>query len=136
WLALFVEIPIAAIIGWAIVLLLEIPRNLWLKYRQKPNLHSYKHVSAPIILVFGTLAHRSITSYIGLALLPPVYYLRITVIVLIAGFSWLAVRVAAVTMRRLRGHAISMGRQGAGSLMLLGERLLRVAIIAGALLGM
>src|SRR5262249_7880052 len=129
-------IPIAAIIGWAIVLLLEIPRYLWLKYRKKPNLHSYKHVSAPLLLVFGTFAHRAMTSYVGLALLPRVYYFPTTGIVLITGLAWLAVRFANVTMRRLRGHALGLGRQGTGSLILLGERLLRVMIISVALLAM
>ncbi len=51
WLALLIAIPVAFAIGWVIVLLLAIPRRLWLKFRNRPNLHSYSRVSKPLLLL-------------------------------------------------------------------------------------
>jgi len=134
WLALLIAVPVAAAIGWAIILLLAIPRRLWLNYKKRPNLYSHRHVSAPLLLLFGAIAHRVLTSYFGLPLLPRVYYYRITGVAMVIGFFWLLLRATAITMQRLRAHAISTGRIGTSSLMVLGERLLKVVIVAAAVL--
>ena len=134
WLALLVTIPIAAAIGWAVVMTLAIPRTLWLKYRNRPNLHSYGRVSGPLLLFFGALAHMVLASYLGLPLLPRIYYFRTTWVAVEIGFFWVLMRMTGITMQRLRGHAIGAGRIGTGSLMVLGERLLKVAIFAAAVL--
>ncbi len=60
WLALIAAIPVAVIIGWVAVLLLAIPRRLYLIVRKRPNLHSYGRSSKPLLLCFGALAHRFI----------------------------------------------------------------------------
>lgn len=134
WLALLLFLPLAALVGWAIVLALAIPRALWLKYRHKPNLHSYGRVSSPLLLFFGTLAHRVMSSYLGLPLLPRVYYYRTSGVVVAIGFFWFVLRIAGIGMQRLRTHAISAGRTGTSTLMVLGERLLNVVVVAIALL--
>jgi len=132
WLALFAAIPLALAIGWAVVLLLAIPRRLWLKFRNRPNLHSYSRTSAPLQVSFSALAHRVIAAYLGLPLLTRLYYYRIIGVLISIGFFWFLLRTTGLTMQRLRTHAISAGRTGTGTLMLLGERLLKalVAIVA------
>lgn len=134
WLGLLIAIPIAAVIGWAVVVTLAIPRRLWLQYKKRPNLYSYRHVSAPLLLLFGAIAHRVLASYLGLPLLPRVYYYRTTAVAIEVGFFWLLLRVTGITMLRLRSHAIAVGRIGTGSLMVLGERLLKVVILSLAAL--
>jgi MscS family membrane protein len=134
WLGLLVAVPVAAAIGWAIITILAVPRRLWLKYKKRPDLYSYRHVSAPLLLLFGAIAHRVLASYLGLPLLPRVYYYRITAVAIEIGFFWLLLRATGITMHRLRAHAIGVGRTGTGSLMVLGERLLKVAVLATALL--
>jgi len=134
WLALLVAIPAAAAIGWLIVLILAIPRRLWLKYTNRPNLHSYIHLSGPLLLCFGTIAHRVLTSYLGLPLLPRVYYFRVSGVVLAIGFFWFLLRANGIAMQRLRAHAVGAGRTGTGSLMVLGERLLKAVIMGIAVL--
>jgi MscS family membrane protein len=134
WLGLFVAVPIAAGIGWAIVILLSVPRQFWLKYKKRPNLYSYRHVSAPLLLIFAAIAHRVLAGYLGLPLLQRVYYYRIAGVAVEIGFFWLLLRATALTMQRLRARAIGLARIGRGSLMLLGERLLKVVILAAALL--
>ncbi|MGA2005358.1 MAG: hypothetical protein ABSG70_18375, partial [Terriglobales bacterium] len=76
WLALLVAIPVATGIGWGVVLFLAIPRLLYLKFKKRPDLHSYSRVSMPLLLFFTAIAHRIIASYFGLPLLPRFYYSR------------------------------------------------------------
>ncbi len=132
WLALFAAVPVALAIGWAMVLLLAIPRRLWLKFRKRPNLHSYSRMSKPLLVTFSGLAHRVIAGYLGLPLLLRLYYYRTIGVLISIGFFWFLLRATGLTMQRLRTHAVNAGRTGTGTLMLLGERLLKalVAIIA------
>ena len=132
WLALLAAIPVALAIGWAMVLLLAIPRRLWLKFGNRPNLHSYSRMSQPLLVAFSALAHRLMTAYLGLPLLPRLYYYRTIGVLISIGFFWFLLRVTSLTMQRLRIHAINAGRIGAGTLMVLGERLLTalVAVVA------
>ena len=134
WLALLLFVPLAAVAGWAIVLALAIPRALWLKFRHKPNLHSYGRVSPPLLLFFGAVSHRVMAAYLGLPLLPRVYYYRTTGVVMAIGFFWFLLRITGIAMQRLRSRAIAAGRTGTSTLMVLGERLLNVFVIAVAIL--
>ncbi len=134
WLALFVAIPVALAIGWAVVLLLAIPRRLWLKFSNRPNLHSYRGMSTPLLVMFSALAHRVIAAYLGLPLLPSLYYYRVIGVLISIGFFWFLLRATSLTMQRLRIHAISAGRTGTGTLMVLGERLLVALVVIVAFL--
>ena len=134
WLALLVLVPLAAGVGWVIVMGLNIPRRLWLRYRRKPNLRTYGHVSPPLLLFFGALAHRVMAAYLGLPLLPRLYYYRTTGVVMAIGFFWFALRITGITMQRLRAHAVAAGRTGTGSLMVLGERLVKAVVVGIAVL--
>ena len=134
WLALFAAIPVALGIGWAVVLLLAIPRRLWLKFRNRPNLHSYSRMSKPLLLSFSALAHLKIASYLGLPLLARFYYYRVVGVLVSIGFFWFLLRAGSFTMQRLRIHAISAGRIGTGTLMVLGERLLAALVVIVAIL--
>jgi MscS family membrane protein len=134
WLALFAAIPVALTIGWAAVLLLAIPRRLWLQFRHRPNLHSYSRMSKPLLVSFSALAHRVIAGYLGLPLLPRLYYYRIIAVLISIGFFWFLVRATSLTMQRLRIHAVSAGRIGTGTLMVLGERLLAALVVIVAIL--
>jgi MscS family membrane protein len=134
WLALFAAIPVAIAIGWAGVLLLAIPRRLWLKLRHRPNLHSYRGMSKPLLLSFSALAHLKIASYLGLPLLARFYYYRVAGVLVSIGFFWFLLRAATLMMQRLRMHAISAGRTGTGTLMVLGERLVAALVVIVAIL--
>src|ERR1700676_2339777 len=134
WLALFAAIPFALAIGWVVVLLLAIPRRLWLKIRNRPNLHSYSRMSTPLLISFSALAHRIIAGYLGLPLLTRLYYYRIVGVLISIGFFWFLLRASSLTMQRLRTHGINAGRTGTGSLMVLGERLVKVLVLIAAVL--
>jgi MscS family membrane protein len=134
WLALLAAIPVAFAIGWAIVLFLAIPRLLWLKFRHRPNLHSYSHMSKPLLLSFTALAHRAMSGYFGLPLLTRLYYYRIVGVLISIGFFWFLLRVTSLTMQRLRIHAVSAGRIGTGTLIVVGDRLLTALVLIVAVL--
>ncbi len=134
WLALFVAVPVALAIGWAVVLLLAIPRRLWLKFRHRSNLHSYRGMSRPLLVMFSALAHRAMAAYLGLPLLPRLYYYRTIGVLVSIGFFWFLLRVTSLTMQRLRLHAIGAGRLGPGTRMVLGERLLAALVVIVAVL--
>ena len=134
WVALLGAIPVACGIGWAMVVLLAIPRRLWLKLRHRPNLHSYSRMSTPLFLSFSALAHRIISRYFGLPLLTRLYYYRVVGVLISVGFFWFLLRVNTLTMQRLRTHAVSAGRLGTGTLMVLAERLLTAVLVVAAVL--
>ena len=134
WLALLVAIPVAFAIGWVIVLVLAIPRRLWLKFRKRPNLHSYGRVSRPLLVTFSALADRVIAGYLGLPLLPRLYYYRAISVLIAIGVFWFLLRVTGLTMQRVRLHAINGGRIGTGTLMVLAERLLAALVVVAAVL--
>jgi MscS family membrane protein len=134
WLALLVAVPVAIGIGWLVALLLAIPRRLWLKVRHRPNLHSYSRLSLPMLVFFGALAHRVIASYLGLPLLPRLYYYRTIGVLVTIGFFWFLLRATNLVMQRLRAHAVSAGRTGTGTLMVLGERLIKALVVIVAAL--
>ena len=128
WLALLVAVPVAAGIGWIVVALLAIPRTLWLKFRKRPSLFLFNQVSPPLLVMFGAIAHRVIASYLRLPLLPRLYYYRTIGVVILVGFFWFLLRATGIAIQRVRTHAISAGRIGTGTLMLLGERLLKALV--------
>ncbi|MGA7566205.1 MAG: mechanosensitive ion channel family protein [Terriglobales bacterium] len=134
WLALLAAIPIALLIGWVVVLLLAIPRRLWLKFRHRANLHTYQDLSRPLAVMFTALAHRTIAGYLGLPLLPRLYYYRTIGVLVSLGFFWFVLRITRLTTQRWRVRAISSGRFGTGTLMVLAERLLTALVVVVAAL--
>lgn len=134
WLALLAAIPVAIGIGWAVILLLAIPRRLWLKYRNRPILHSYNRLSVPMLVFFSAIAHRAIAAYLGLPLLPRFYYYRTISVLVAVGFFWFLLRATNLVMQRLQVQAISAGRTGTGTLMVLGERLIKALVVVVAAL--
>jgi MscS family membrane protein len=134
WLALLAAIPVATGIGWVMVLLLAIPRRIWLKLKNRPNLHSYSRMSMPLMLCFSAFAHREISHYFGLPLLTRLYYYRVVGVLISIGFFWFLLRISRLTLQRLRIRAVSAGRIGTGTLMVLGERLLTAVLVIAAVL--
>src|SRR5262249_42590619 len=117
-----------------LVHLLLIPRNLWLKHKNLPILRSYDQAYNPLLLVFAAVVHRVIASYLGLPLLPRVYYYRTIGVLVAIGFFWFVFRWTGIGMQRLRARSIAAGRTSAGTLMLLGERLVKAFVFGAAVL--
>jgi MscS family membrane protein len=134
WLALLLALPVAAAIGWIVLVLLEIPMRWWARRRGHVDIANWRTVSGPAWLLAGTLVHQFFVRYLGIALLPRHYYFQVTSIALIIGATWILWRGVRWSLRRVRNRALARGHAGTGSLMLLGERILKAIIFAAGVL--
>ncbi|MGO9087204.1 MAG: mechanosensitive ion channel family protein [Candidatus Sulfotelmatobacter sp.] len=135
WLALVLALPLAAAAGWLVLALLEIPVRWWARRRGRVDVASWRSVSGPAWLLAGTLIHQVLARYLGMPLLDRHYYFQITSVALIISATWIFWRFVRWSLRRVRDRALAHGHVGTGSLMLLGERLVKAAIfVAGSLI--
>ena len=134
WLALLLELPLAAGVAWVFLAVLEIPVRWWARRRGNIEVANWRSVSGPAWLLAGTLIHRILAAYLGMPLLQRHYYYQLTSISLIIGATWIVWRAVRWSLRRVRSRALARGHAGTGSLMLLGERIVKAMIfVAGVL---
>ncbi len=127
WFALFLLIPVAAAAGWLVLIVLQVPIRWWAR-RHGHSEQELKSVSGPAWLLVGTLIHRIGAVYLGLPLLQRHYYTQVTAIAVIIGSNWILWRVIRWFLGGVRKRALARGKAGTGSLMLLGERLVKAFI--------
>jgi MscS family membrane protein len=128
WAAMLLAAPIAAGLGWLMLALFEIPLRWWARRRGRLDVASWRSVSGPAWLLAGTLIHKLFVIYLRLPLLDRHYYLQVTSILLILSATWILWRFVRWSLDRMRLRALARGHAGTGSLMLLGERILKVFI--------
>jgi MscS family membrane protein len=134
WLALLLAVPLAAAVGWLVLALLEVPVRWWARRRGQTDVANWRSVSGPAWLLAGTVAHQVVAIYLGLPLLPRHYYFQVTSIALIISATWIFWRVVRWSLHRVRNRALAYGHVGTGSLVLLGERILKaVVFVVGVL---
>ena len=134
FLALLLALPVAAGLGWLVLALLEFPMRWWARRRGHLDVANWRSVSGPAWLLTGTLIHQLFAAYLHIPLLPRHYYFQISAIALIISATWIVWRVVQWSLYRVRIRALARGHAGTGSLMLLGERILKAVIfIAGVL---
>jgi MscS family membrane protein len=134
FLALLVALPVAAALGWLLLALLEIPLRWWARRRGQLDVANWRSVSGPAWLLTGTLIHQVFAAYLHIPLLPRHYYFQITSIALIISATWIFWRVVQWSLHRVRNRALARGHAGTGSLMLLGERILKALIFCAGVL--
>ena len=128
FLALLIALPVAAALGWLVLALLEFPVRWWGRRRGHVDVANWRSVSGPAWLLAGTLIHQVFAAYLHIPLLPRHYYFQITSIALIVSATWILWRVVQWSLHRVRYRALALGHAGTGSLMLLGERILKAVI--------
>ena len=128
WVALVVATPFAAGLGWLALAILEIPLRWWARRRSQMDVANWRSVSGPAWLLAGTLIHQVFVVYLRLPLLARHYYFQITSIALIVSATWIFWRVVRWSLHRVRVRALAHGHVGTGSLILLGERILKAVI--------
>jgi MscS family membrane protein len=126
WFALLLAIPLAAGLGWLAIWILGLFRKL--RRQQPPRAAVWSAISPPLWLVIGTVIDIACVRYFSLPLLHRHYYQLVAGVVSIVGVSWLIWAIVQQVSIRVRQRAIYSGRTGAGSLMLLGERILKALI--------
>jgi MscS family membrane protein len=134
WLALLLAIPAAAAVGWLALVIANIPLRWWARRHGHVDLGNWRSVSGPAWLLVGTLAHMFFARFLGIALLPRHYYFQLTYIALIVSGNWLLWRGIRWFLRGVRNRALAHGHGGTGSLMLLGERILKAVVFVMAVL--
>ncbi len=131
WFALIVLIPVAAAAAWVLLLVLQIPIRWWgHRHGQPPT--SWRSVSGPAWLLIATLAHRVLAGYLGMPLLLRHYYVQVTAVAVIIGANWILWRVIRWFLWRVRTRALARGHGGTGSLIALGERMVKAAVFVMA----
>jgi MscS family membrane protein len=134
WLALLIATPLAAGLGWLVLAILEIPLRWWARQRGQMDVANWRSVSGPAWLLAGTLIHQIFVVQLRMPLLLRHYYFQITSIALIVSATWIFWRVVRWSLRRVRIQALAHGHAGTGTLVLLGERILKAVIfVAGVL---
>jgi MscS family membrane protein len=128
WLALVIFIPVAAAAGWLVLVVLQLPVLWWARRHGQAALMQWRSVSGPEWLLAGAIVHRILASYLGMPLLQRHYYLQATAVALVVGANWILWRVIRWFLRRVRNRALARGHGGTGSLMLLGERLVKATV--------
>jgi len=128
WVALLLGTPIAAGLGWLILAILEIPVRWWARRRGQMDVANWKTVSGPAWLLTGTLIHQVFVVYLRMPLLLRHYYFQITSIALILSATWIFWRIVRWGLYRVRLRALAHGHVGTGSVMVLGERVLKAVI--------
>jgi MscS family membrane protein len=134
FLALLFALPVAAALGWLVLALLGIPLRWWARRRGQLDVANWRSVSGPAWLLAGTLVHQVFVAYLHIPLLSRHYYFQITSVALIVGATWILWRFVQWSLHRVRIRALARGHAGTGSLMLLGERIVKAMIfVAGVL---
>ena len=134
WLALLLGAPVAAGAGWLSLVVLQIPLRWWARRRGHVEVANWRSVSGPVWLLAGTVVHQIIAFNLRMPLLPRHYYFQLTRVALIIGATWIFWRVVRWSLRRVRNRALARGHAGTGSVVLLGERLVKATVfIVGVL---
>jgi MscS family membrane protein len=133
WLAILLAIPVAALLGWLAVRILRLPWDMWARYRQHAVAKAWSSFVRPLWLVLGTSIHSLLVSYLRIPVLQRHHYQQIAGVIVVIGSNWLLWRVLREVMRSVRQRAVMSGRMETGSLMILGERVLKAAIVVLAI---
>jgi MscS family membrane protein len=133
WFALLLLIPAAAGAAWLLLVVLQIPLRWWARRHGQAELAQWRSVSGPAWLLVGAVIHRILASYLGLPLLPRHYYNQTVAVCVIVGFFWIVWRIIRWFLQRVRNRALARGHSGTGSLMLLGERIIKAIVVIMAL---
>ena len=133
WLAILIAIPIAAALGWLAVQILQLPWYLWARYRKHAVAETWGSLVRPLWLVLGVLAHGGLVSYLRIPVLQRHHYQQVAGVIAVIGFNWLLWRILREGLRTVRQRAVFAGKMGTGSLIILGERILKAAIVVLAI---
>jgi|SRR5271166_5874332 len=132
WFALLLMIPAAAAAGWLVLVVLQIPLRWWARRDGQTELPQWRSVSGSAWLLVATFIHRILAGYLGMPLLQRHYYYQFVEVAVIIGTSWISWRVIRWFLQRVRRQALARGHSGTGSLMLLGERIIKAVVLVVA----
>jgi MscS family membrane protein len=133
WLGWLVSVPISWFLAWLLVLLLSAPRRGWYKLRKLPFTTIWETpLGMPLRCIIAILMHSLFVYLLEPPLLYRFYYFRFTAALLVASSAWLVSRIIDRgfhhAVQRTRSH-----RKGGESILVLMQRITRIAIVILAL---
>jgi MscS family membrane protein len=126
-------VPVSFGLAWTIVRLIRSGFRLLRRWRHLPVIEDIS-ASAPATLILTVLIHGTGIYLLGIPLLILVYYQRICMILLIAGFGWLVFPIITRWGDRARLRAIHKSEGSSGAIILLGQRALKAIVVLVCLL--
>jgi len=132
WLELLVTIPASAAVAWLLIVLAVSPRRIWRRFGKHAVIESWVQVSGPVWLILGVFTNAIAVTLIRIPLLPRHYYFILLKVAFLIGLAWLVLRVVTRVSELLRNRAVARGTSETGSLVLLGQRLLKALVIVSA----
>src|SRR5262249_38591396 len=137
WIAFVLLIPVSIGLAWAIVKLLRGGQRIWRRWRRYPVLQDLSEsIEAPVSLILAIIFHVAGVHFLGFSLLLREYYRRGAGLLLAAGVAWLVFLLIDRWGERARLKALSGSGYRSGSLVLLGQRILKAAVVVAAALVM
>ena len=134
WLLL---IPVAFALAWGVVHLLRAGQRIWLRWRHHQFLEDvHQSIAGPAILILTVIFHQIGVYFLGIPLLIRMYYRQLTGVLLVAGGAWLIFRLINRWGERARVLAAEDSAYRSGSIVLLGQRILKALVVIAALLAM
>jgi MscS family membrane protein len=126
-IGLLLSILVAVAFSWLILALIGIPLRWW-AHNHATDTSSWHSAHAPVWLLVATVADRELITYLGMPLLQRHYYYQFLWICFIISGTWILWRFVRWSLRRVRLRALAHGHAGTGSLILLGERIIKATI--------
>jgi MscS family membrane protein len=134
-LAFLLLIPVSYALAWGVVRLSRAGFGAWLRRQHRPVLEGMlKSAAAPATLILTVIFHRIGVYFLGIALLIRVYYNRIVALLLLAGVAWLAYRLINGWAEHARSRALAGSRDSSGSIILMGQRILKMVLVIAVFL--
>jgi MscS family membrane protein len=128
--AFLLLIPVSLALAWVVVKLLRSGLRIWLRWRSHPLVEDV-HISlaAPATVMLTVVFHLIGIYFLGVPLLIRVYYQKLAGIVLVAGLAWLVFRIINRWGERARIKALARSGYSSDSIVLLGQRILKVVVV-------
>ena len=128
--AFLLLVPVSLGLAWGIVKLLRAGLRIWLRWRDHTFIEDV-HISlaAPATVMLTVVFHLIGIYFLGVPLLIRVYYQRLAGIILVAGLAWLVFRIINRWGERARLKALAGSGYSSDSIVLLGQRILKVLVV-------
>lgn len=134
-IAFVLLIPISLGVSWGTVYLLRAGQRMWLRWRHHAFLEDvHDSLAAPATIILTVVLHWVAVHFLPIPLLIRVYYQRVVGILLVAGTAWLVLRLISRWGERARIKTLATSGYRSGSILLLGQRILKVLVGIVALL--
>src|SRR5262249_20889865 len=128
-------IPLALALSWATVALVRYGLRVSVRRGRHPALQDFSDaIAAPARLILTVVYHWIGVASLGFPLLFREYYRRVAGIILTAGLAWMVFGIINRWAERARASALAGSGYRNGSLVLLGQRILKVLVVVVAAL--